>query len=74
MALRNDYVAVCRANVLPYVLSMAQEQALKPGDVFKECAQDCPDMVVLPSGSFVMGAAENERQLAGTRLKYRNIP
>ena len=25
-----------RANVLPYVLSMAQEQALKPRDVFKE--------------------------------------
>jgi formylglycine-generating enzyme required for sulfatase activity len=54
-----------RANVLPHVLSMAQEQALKPGDVFKECAQDCPDMIVLPSGSFVMGAAENERQANG---------
>jgi formylglycine-generating enzyme required for sulfatase activity len=54
-----------RANVLPYVLSMAREQALKPGDVFKECAQDCPDMIVLPSGSFVMGAAENESQANG---------
>jgi formylglycine-generating enzyme required for sulfatase activity len=45
-----------RANVRPYVLSAAKEQALKPGDSFKECAQDCPEMVVVPAGSFTMGA------------------
>lgn len=30
-----------------------------PGQAFKECA-DCPEMVVLPAGSFVMGSPENE--------------
>ena len=39
----------------PYVLSAAKERALKAGDSFKECAMDCPQMVVVPSGSFVMG-------------------
>jgi hypothetical protein len=43
------------ANVRPYVLSAAKEQALKSGDSFRECAQDCPEMVVVPAGSFTMG-------------------
>ena len=30
-----------RKNILPYVLSTAEERALKPGDSFKECAHDC---------------------------------
>ena len=51
-----------RANVRPYVLSTAQEQALKPGESFKECARDCPDMMVVPAGSFVMGASASESQ------------
>jgi formylglycine-generating enzyme required for sulfatase activity len=41
--------------VRPYVLSAAKEQALQPGDSFKECAQDCPEMVVVPAGWFTMG-------------------
>jgi formylglycine-generating enzyme required for sulfatase activity len=49
-----------RANVRPYVLSTAHEQALKPGDPFKECAQNCPDMVVVPAGSFLMGSPVTE--------------
>ena len=44
-----------RAKVRPYVLSATREQALKPGDAFKECAQDCPQMIVVPAGSFTMG-------------------
>jgi formylglycine-generating enzyme required for sulfatase activity len=51
-----------RANVRPYVLSTANEQALKPGDSFKECPQGCPEMVVVPSGSFEMGSPQIERQ------------
>ena len=41
------------------VLSPEQERALKPKDVFKEC-NDCPEMVVVPSGSFMMGSSESE--------------
>lgn len=31
----------------------------KPGGAFKECLH-CPEMVVIPAGSFVMGTAETE--------------
>jgi formylglycine-generating enzyme required for sulfatase activity len=51
-----------RANVRPYVLSTAKEQALKSGDSFKECAQDCPEMVVVPAGSYTMGGPANIEQ------------
>jgi formylglycine-generating enzyme required for sulfatase activity len=36
-------------------LTAAHEHTLKPQSAFKECT-DCPDMVVLPAGSFVMGS------------------
>jgi formylglycine-generating enzyme required for sulfatase activity len=40
-------------------LSSAQEQALKSKDAFKECA-DCPEMIVVPAGSFKMGSPDSE--------------
>jgi formylglycine-generating enzyme required for sulfatase activity/tripartite-type tricarboxylate transporter receptor subunit TctC len=40
-------------------LSATEECSLKPKDTFKECA-NCPEMVVLPSGSFTMGSPANE--------------
>jgi formylglycine-generating enzyme required for sulfatase activity len=55
------------ANIWPYVLSSAAERALKAGDSFRECAprqQDkdyCPDMVLIPAGSFVMGSPLTEK-------------
>ncbi len=33
--------------------------SFKPGQTFTDC-KDCPAMIVIPSGSFVMGAKENE--------------
>jgi formylglycine-generating enzyme required for sulfatase activity len=36
-------------------LKTTQESALKAGDPFKEC-RDCPEMVVVPAGRFVMGS------------------
>jgi formylglycine-generating enzyme required for sulfatase activity len=50
------------AQVWPHVLTAAQDQVLKPGDSFKECAQDCPEMIVVPAGSFMMGAPTTESQ------------
>ncbi len=32
---------------------------LKPGSTFKEC-RNCPDMVVIPAGKFVMGTPEDQ--------------
>ena len=40
-------------------LPLAQECALKPKDLFREC-QNCPDMVVLPAGEFLMGSSTEE--------------
>jgi formylglycine-generating enzyme required for sulfatase activity/predicted MFS family arabinose efflux permease len=37
-------------------LSADQERALKPKDAFRECAI-CPEIVVIPAGSFRMGSA-----------------
>jgi formylglycine-generating enzyme required for sulfatase activity len=49
------------ANVRGHVLTAAQEQALKPGDSFKECKSDCPEMIVVPAGSFTMGSPPTEK-------------
>lgn len=51
-----------RTNVRPYVLSTAKELALKPGQSFKECANDCPEMVVVPAGSYTMGDPSSVQQ------------
>jgi formylglycine-generating enzyme required for sulfatase activity len=40
-------------------LPRERERALKPKDIFKECAT-CPEMVVVPAGSFTMGSPESE--------------
>jgi formylglycine-generating enzyme required for sulfatase activity/DNA-binding winged helix-turn-helix (wHTH) protein len=40
-------------------LSPEREQALAPKDSFKEC-DACPEMVVVPAGSFTMGSPANE--------------
>src|SRR5262249_10091073 len=55
-----------RVNVRPHVLSLAEEQALRPKQTFRECASDqgkdyCPEMVVVPAGSFDMGSPPTEK-------------
>jgi hypothetical protein len=42
----------------PTVLTVEQERAnaAKPGSDFKECANGCPVMVVIPAGEFIMGS------------------
>jgi formylglycine-generating enzyme required for sulfatase activity len=47
--------------VRPYVLPVAKERALTPGNSFKECVSDCPDMIVVPAGSFMMGSLATEQ-------------
>ncbi len=46
----------------PTVLTVEQEKAkaAKPGSDFKECANGCPAMIVIPAGKFIMGSPENE--------------
>jgi formylglycine-generating enzyme required for sulfatase activity len=40
-------------------LSVERERALRPKDTFKEC-DACPEMVVVPRGSFTMGSPTSE--------------
>lgn len=35
-------------------------EALSPGNVFKDCADVCPELVVVPAGSFTMGSPPEE--------------
>jgi formylglycine-generating enzyme required for sulfatase activity len=49
-----------KAQVWPHLLNGAQEQALKRGNSFRECAKDCPEMVVVPASEFMMGSPATE--------------
>jgi formylglycine-generating enzyme required for sulfatase activity len=49
-----------RANFENHVLTAARERALKAGDPFRECDKDCPWMIVVPAGKFMMGSPETE--------------
>jgi formylglycine-generating enzyme required for sulfatase activity len=40
-------------------LSRNEEMALRPLDQFKECER-CPEMIIVPAGHFLMGAAQGE--------------
>lgn len=42
-------------------LSVSEECSLHPKDLFKEC-KDCPQMVVVPAGSFIMGSPPTEKE------------
>jgi formylglycine-generating enzyme required for sulfatase activity len=43
----------------PKPLTVDEERSLKPKDAFQEC-DDCPAMVVVPPGEFLMGSPETE--------------
>jgi formylglycine-generating enzyme required for sulfatase activity len=42
------------------VLTAEAERALKPLASFRECAKGCPEMIVVPPGSFMMGSPDTE--------------
>jgi len=54
------------ANIWPYVLTPQSEHSLKPKDNFRECSPEqrkdyCPEMIVVPAGSFRMGSPPTEK-------------
>jgi formylglycine-generating enzyme required for sulfatase activity len=49
-----------KAEFQPHILSAERERALKPKETFRECKKDCPEMVLIPAGSFIMGSPESE--------------
>ena len=58
-----------------YPLTPEREQSLRPKDSFKEC-DICPEMVVVPKGSFTMGTptSEPDRDVGEDPLHRVNIP
>jgi formylglycine-generating enzyme required for sulfatase activity len=48
------------AQMRPFVLTAEQERALVSGAKFRECAKDCPEMIVVPAGEFTMGSPTTE--------------
>ncbi len=55
-------VAVIVLALAPTSLSFADpapDRRYEPGETFKDCPE-CPEMVVVPAGSFIMGSAESE--------------
>ena len=69
------------ANFDQHVFEPGAESALKPGDSFRECAKDCPEMVVVPAGEFLMGSPvaeegrfNNEDDGNGHQHKVRLAP
>jgi formylglycine-generating enzyme required for sulfatase activity len=52
-------------NFDPYVLKPEAERALKPLASFRECAKNCPEMIVIPAGEFMMGSPPNTAAYSG---------
>ncbi len=57
------------------VLTADNERAIavKPASEFKECANGCPVMVVLPPGKFIMGSLKNESGLDASERPQREV-
>jgi formylglycine-generating enzyme required for sulfatase activity len=51
----------------------ADEQTLKPSASFEDCAADCPEMIVIPAGSFVMGSPTTEPGRQSTEAPQHHV-
>ena len=49
------------ANFRPYGLTAEAERGLRPLQSFRECAKNCPEMIVIPAGEFIMGSPPAEK-------------
>ncbi len=64
-----------RPSVLMLLAMMSALAAAQTGSAYRDCA-DCPEMVVVPAGSFVMGTAPGEetREQLAESFRYRSEP
>ena len=64
--------AIAEATGVPGIRpdQMPRKRARNPGDTFRDCLE-CPELVVVPAGSFMMGSPEgNEGPLHEMRIAY----
>jgi formylglycine-generating enzyme required for sulfatase activity len=59
ITMKQFYFLLTATLIVFSTFSQTKNTPLKPGHTFRDC-KDCPEMVVIPSGSFMMGSPENE--------------
>ena len=59
-------------DVRPYLLSADTERSLQRGKEFQECT-DCPKMIVVPAGTFMMGSPDGEIDHDETESPRHNV-
>lgn len=64
------WMLVALQSVATAQVAAQPESGSAPGAIFKDCA-DCPEMVVIPAGMFMMGAAPDEEERAGLSVQFR---
>ena len=45
-------------------------EAKRPGRVFRDCTAICPELVVIPAGSFMMGSNDHDTELPLHRVTF----
>ena len=61
------------SQVRPHVLSATAERALTPLASFRECARNCPEMVVLPAGRYMLGSPKDEKGRGSDEGPVRDV-
>jgi formylglycine-generating enzyme required for sulfatase activity len=57
--MKQAYFLLTAMSIVATTFAQTKTTTYKPGQAFKDC-KDCPEMVVIPAGSFMMGASDNE--------------
>lgn len=52
------------------ITKLMQQQVINPGAAFKDC-DDCPEMVWIPAGQFIMGASPGEDELENLPKEFQ---
>ena len=69
--MKSVLISVLMCVALQAVAAAQDSPDRTPGTVFRDCA-DCPEMVVIPAGRFVMGAAPGEEEREALSEQFRN--
>jgi formylglycine-generating enzyme required for sulfatase activity len=49
------------------------ERGPKPLESFRDCAKDCPEMIVIPAGEFMMGPSADEKARFGDQTRAHKV-
>src|SRR5580704_2981302 len=63
---------VCLLVLWPIASGVLAQEGRKPGEVFRDCAE-CPELVVIPAGTFMMGAPDGEPERQDAERPQRRV-